>query len=148
MIIVTIIAKGAAGLNRNSKQKEAILKVVKGTASHPDAYMIYEQVKKEIPRISLGTVYRNLKQLKLAGIIREIRIPGDKDLFDGNMEPHYHCYCCKCGRIFDLDEKIDSDLEQRIRCKTGFQVTEQNLEISGICKSCQIHSRLNETKNE
>jgi len=53
---------------KRSKQREAIVRVLKRTSSHPTAEWIYEEVKKEIPNIGLATVYRNLRLLKEAGM--------------------------------------------------------------------------------
>jgi len=76
-------------MQRKSKQKEGILKVLKGSHSHPTAEGIYEQVKQEIPNISLGTVYRNLRLLKQGGDIVELDLVGTLSRFDGDTQPHY-----------------------------------------------------------
>jgi Fur family transcriptional regulator, peroxide stress response regulator len=122
---------------RRSKQKTAILRVIQGTHSHPDAEWIFGQVKKEIPNISLGTVYRNLKILKEAGVIREVYTAGEMGHFDGKSAKHYHFRCDRCGEIYDLDEKVDKAIEDRVARKTGFQVTDHDLELSGLCINCQ-----------
>jgi Fur family peroxide stress response transcriptional regulator len=145
MIIVTIIIKIKLIPMRKSKQKEAILKVLQGAVCHPDAGWIYEKVKKQIPDISLGTIYRNLKLLKEAGAIREVGLSGGISHFESEIQPHYHFRCEDCGRIFDLDEKVDRSLANRVEKKTGFKVTGQNLELSGLCLKCQ-ESRNNSLK--
>jgi len=122
---------------RKSKQKEAILRVVKGTDSHPTADWVYEQVRREIPNISLGTVYRNLKLLKQEGEILELSLTGTLSRFDGITQNHYHFRCEQCGRIFDLDEPVNKTLDNRIAQKTDFVVTNHRLEFCGLCKDCQ-----------
>jgi Fur family peroxide stress response transcriptional regulator len=57
--------------------------------------------------------------------------------FDGNTESHYHFRCKKCGRMFDLDEPIDRSIEERIAQKTGFKITQQRVELLGLCTECQ-----------
>jgi Fur family peroxide stress response transcriptional regulator len=126
-----------AEVNRNTRQKEVIIKILKGTNCHPDADWIYRQVRKEIPHISLGTVYRNLKMLNQSGLIREVGVRGETNHFDGNTEPHYHFRCRECGRIFDLDAEIDKALEKRVADRTGFKITEHHLEFGGLCPDCQ-----------
>jgi Fur family transcriptional regulator, peroxide stress response regulator len=94
-------------VSRKSIHRETILRVVRNTTSHPGADWVYDQVKKEIPNISLGTVYHNLNFLAESGQIREIAIPGSFGRFDGNTCNHYHFRCEKCGLLFDLDQAVD-----------------------------------------
>jgi Fur family transcriptional regulator, peroxide stress response regulator len=122
---------------RKSTQRDAILRVVMNTKSHPTADWVYDQVRKEIPSISLGTVYRNLKLLAKSGEIQELDIAGGFSHFDGNSDNHYHFRCEKCGRLFDLDETVDNSIEHRIAKKTGFIVKRHYLELIGLCNDCQ-----------
>ena len=122
---------------RKSKQREAILRVLRGTTSHPSADWVYEQVRREIPNISLGTVYRNLKLLKQKGEILELDLASTLSRFDGNSQDHYHFRCEKCGRIFDVDEPVDKEIDYRVAQKTGFKVSHHRLEFRGLCKDCQ-----------
>ena len=126
---------------RKSKQREAILRVLKETTSHPTAEQIYKQVRKEIPNISLGTVYRNLKLLKQEGRISELDIIGAFSRYDGKTENHSHFICEQCGNIFDLDEPVDRELDERVSRKMGFKVSNHSLVFHGLCKDCQSQSR-------
>ena len=122
---------------RRTKQREAILKVLRGTTSHPTADWIYDEVRKEIPNISLGTVYRNLRLLREGGEILELRLSGAFGRFDGNTDNHYHFRCEKCGRVFDVDEPVDRELDDRVAQKTGFRISHHRLEFRGLCQECQ-----------
>jgi len=124
-------------MSRKSKQREAIIRVLRGTHSHPTADWIYEEVRKEIPNISLGTVYRNLKLLRESGEILEIDLSNTLSRFDGNPDNHYHFRCDKCGRIFDIDEPVDREVDERVVRKTGFNIIHHRLEFRGLCKECQ-----------
>jgi Fe2+ or Zn2+ uptake regulation protein len=124
-------------MSRKSIQRDTILRVIKNTTSHPGADWVYDQVRKEIPNISLGTVYRNLRLLAQAGEIRELEIPGNASRFDGSTSKHHHLICEKCGRVFDLDEAVDLKMETRIFKKTGFKVKRQYLKFIGLCSECQ-----------
>jgi Fur family transcriptional regulator, peroxide stress response regulator len=124
-------------MSRKSVQRDAILRIVKNATSHPGAVWVYDQVRKEIPNISMGTVYRNLKLLAQAGQIRELDIPGNASRFDGSTSKHQHLICEKCGCISDLDEAIDLKVEARIFQKTGFQVKRKYLKFIGLCSDCQ-----------
>ena len=124
-------------MRRKTKQRETILKILQGTASHPTADWIYDQARQRIPNISKGTVYRNLGLLNEAGDILELDFSGRLGRFDGNTQNHYHFRCGKCGRIYDLDEPVVKIMEQRVARKTGFKVTHHHLELGGLCLDCQ-----------
>jgi Fe2+ or Zn2+ uptake regulation protein len=122
---------------RKTKQKEAILEVLRGTTSHPTADWVYDEVRKEIPNISLGTIYRNLRILCQMGEVLELVLAGSSSRFDARCENHYHFRCEKCGRVFDIDEPVDKKIDGRIARKTGFRVIYHKLEFRGICRECQ-----------
>jgi len=124
-------------MSRKSKQREAILRVLKRTSSHPTADWVYEQVRKEIPNISLGTVYRNLKLLKQEGKVLELDLAGTVSRFEANARNHHHFRCEQCGRIFDVAEPVDGESDERVARKTGFKVSYHRLEFRGLCKDCQ-----------
>ena len=124
-------------MNKRSKQRDAIIRTLRNTTSHPSAEWIYEQVKKEIPDIGLATVYRNLRLLKKAGEVVEMHTSNDTARFDGNTNNHYHFYCDRCGKVLDLDEPIDNSIETRIANKTGLKVTRHCIELGGLCLDCQ-----------
>ncbi|MCF8001248.1 MAG: transcriptional repressor [Halanaerobiales bacterium] len=123
---------------RMTKQRKTILKVLKNTDSHPTADSIYEEVKKEIPNISLGTVYRNLNLLADKGKITVINYANDQSHYDGNTENHYHFRCNDCGNVFDLElNLIDRKINNKVENNTNFIVNNHRLEFYGLCPSCQ-----------
>jgi len=122
---------------RKSKQKETIFKVLKEAACHPTTEWVYEQVRREIPNISLGTVYRNLKILKQEGAISKLDLIGTLTRYDDNTQNHYHFRCEQCGYISDLDEPVNKEINDRLTQKTGFKVAHHHLEFRGLCKNCQ-----------
>lgn len=127
----------SSAMARRTKQREAILRLLKSTTSHPTADWVYEQVRKEIPNISLGTVYRNLRVLKEEGQVTELDLNGTFSRFDSNTQNHYHFRCERCGSIFDIDEPGDREVDERVAQKTGFKVYYHRLEFRGLCKNCQ-----------
>ena len=122
---------------RMTKQRKAILRVLKSTDSHPTADWIYEKVRKEIPNISLGTVYRNLNVLAEHDKIRVLDYGSNHSRYDGNPDQHYHFKCEKCGGVFDLMVDLSTNLNQKISEETGFIAKSHRLEFSGICPDCQ-----------
>ena len=122
---------------RKTKQKEAVLRILRGTTSHPAADWIYNEVRKEIPNISLGTVYRNLRLLCQEGEILQLGLCGTSGRFDGRVDNHYHFRCENCGRVFDVDEPVDKEINKRVARTTGFKISCHRLEFRGVCRECQ-----------
>ena len=123
--------------SRMTKQRQAILDVLRSTSSHPTADWIYEEVRKILPNISLGTIYRNLGILKNMGEIMELDFGSTYSRYDGNPKNHYHFCCQKCGKVFDLNIPILSSLEDEVATMHGYKVQHHRLELYGICLKCQ-----------
>ncbi|MBC2575614.1 Fur family transcriptional regulator [Peptostreptococcus canis] len=117
-----------------SKQREMILKEVISSNRHLTADNIYENLKKENPNLSLGTVYRNLTQLEEHGFIKKVNIPGDPVRFDGNLEEHDHFICEKCGDIIDI--KFDSFKYESEFLDNNVKVNSSYIILKGICSKC------------
>jgi len=123
---------------RMTKQRKTILEVLKSTDSHPTADWIYEEVKKDIPNISLGTVYRNLNLLAEKGKIDVINYANDQSHYDGNTENHYHFRCKNCGNVYDLDLNLfEKEIDKIVDNNTEFEVDTHRLEFYGICPHCR-----------
>jgi Fur family transcriptional regulator, peroxide stress response regulator len=127
---------------RLTPQRRAILRVLRASTEHPEAGWIYEQVRKELPRISLGTVYRNLAQLAETGLVVELEVGGARR-WDGQVRPHDHIVCLRCGTVEDLDVVAGRDrLEERVRQSSGFVVYSHQLHFQGLCPRCQREEAL------
>ena len=87
------------GRYRMTRQREVILEEIRNAKTHPSADEVYEMVRKRLPRISLGTVYRNLEILSKLGEIQKLELGGDIKRFDWNPKKHYHIRCLNCGRV-------------------------------------------------
>ena len=120
---------------RYSHQRERIFRVVSERCDHPTANMVYEQLKLEMPRLSLGTVYRNLNQLADDGSL--LRLPFPVERFDANTAPHPHFCCRKCGRVYDLEVLgYDPSLDKIVEKKSGHRIERHELLFTGVCLDC------------
>lgn len=119
---------------RYSRQREAILTVLQGTDTHPTADWVHQQVRGEIPNISLGTVYRNLTRLEGMGQIRRLKEEG-QSRFDANLTPHDHFRCLRCNNIFDIHLSLDH-MTDSLSSDLPFKITGMNLELLGECDEC------------
>ena len=115
---------------RNTKQKELILNIINHSNTHPTAFVVYEEAKKELPNISLGTVYRNLNVLLENKKI--IQIKGKEiNHFDNMNQKHFHFICTKCGNIIDIYQEYKID-----KIINGNVVMDYEINMTGICKNC------------
>jgi Fe2+ or Zn2+ uptake regulation protein len=133
---------------RQSRQRAVVLEVVLSTMDHPTADWVYRQARRRLPRISLGTVYRNLKRLAEEGAIREIHTGGHPARFDGNTGRHYHIRCLGCGRVNDLPMSVDTRLEEEAGRAMNYQILGHQVEIHGLCPLCQAGENAGENHSQ
>ncbi|WP_457678851.1 Fur family transcriptional regulator [Thermovibrio sp.] len=119
---------------RNTKQKAVVYQIVLDSNDHPTAEKIYERAKKELPTISLGTVYRILKDLSLEGRIKEI-VVDKQSHFEGRTDLHHHFICRKCGKIEDVETPMCRYTCRKIENK-GYVVEDIEYKFYGLCNKC------------
>ncbi len=125
---------------RNTKQRQAILAIVEGRRGHLTADEIYQLVRRQFPRLSLGTVYRNLRVLVEQGSVRELDFGMAITYFEAARESHYHLICRVCSQIADAELPVERRLHTvatKISGLGGFQIEEHRLDFIGICAGCQ-----------
>lgn len=121
---------------RRSKQRDAIKSYLMSTTAHPTAETIYDNIKRDFPNISLGTVYRNLNFLVEHGEALRINCGDGSEHFDGKTAPHNHFLCRNCGRIIDLE--MDGIDHIDIIANAGFSglVEDHVIYFRGLCEEC------------
>lgn len=130
-------------MKRHSLQRQIILEELCREKTHPSAQELYERVRYRLPKISLGTVYRNLEQMAVSGLIRKIEATGGQRRFDGDMSDHYHIRCLYCGRIDDASLPMLSRLNQSFGKMSDYTILGHRLEFLGICPRCQDAAAIN-----
>ena len=121
---------------RMTPQRRIILEEIRRFNNHPAADEIYERVRKRLPRISLGTVYRNLDVLCDLGEIQRLELSGAVKHYDGIPKKHYHIRCVCCGRVDDAPIAPLNELEDDLYGTTVFEIIGHNLEFTGLCPQC------------
>ena len=115
-----------------SKQSELILSIVESCDGHMSADQIYQKAKESMPRISIGTVYRNLSNLSEEGHIHEVALPGEASRYERPQDMHGHLLCVKCGKLEDFsDESLQSLLKG-----LNTEVVSCHFTVNHICEDC------------
>ena len=120
-------------MQRYSHQRERIYEAVCATKEHPTAQMVYDALREEMPKLSLGTVYRNLHQMAEEGRLRELE--GVIARYDADLARHTHARCLCCGRVSDLKMPYD-DMLDRTAAEEGWNISGHGLIFSGVCPAC------------
>ncbi len=124
-------------LRRNSAQRNIILEELKKTKSHPTADSLFKTVRRRVPSISFGTVYRNLNFLRNQGQILELTCGRYSCRYDGNIQNHYHFFCFRCQKLFDLDEPVLNNLDNKVSKNLRAVVKYHRIDFYGYCGECK-----------
>jgi len=121
---------------RMTRQRRVILEELRKVDTHPSADEVYEMVRKYLPRISLGTVYRNLEILSERGEIQKLEPGCSLKRFDGKAENHYHIRCIDCDRVVDAPAEFEVAVNHKSKNTADFKIIGHKLEFIGVCSDC------------
>jgi Fur family transcriptional regulator, ferric uptake regulator len=119
-----------------TKQRKSLIEELVKNKTHPTADELYQIIRKSLPHISLGTVYRNLEILSEADIIQKLESGGLQKRFDGNPLNHYHIRCKRCGKVNDLQMETVSSLDEKAATCCEYEITGHSIQFTGICPQC------------
>jgi len=126
---------------RMTRQRQAVLEALQRSEVHPTADEVYRIVRRRLPQISLGTVYRSLDMLSESGLIRALELGGAQKRFDAKTHPHYHARCLSCGRVEDVPIEPAIAMERAARRATDYTITGHRLEFVGLCSRCTTEEK-------
>jgi len=121
---------------RNTPQRKIIHEELCALKTHPTAAELFEIVRRRLPRISLGTVYRNLEVLHEDGRILKLETAGSEARFDGTTHAHHHIRCTDCGAVRDLEVDLPVDPVDHVTDPGGFRVEACDIRFFGTCPAC------------
>jgi Fur family ferric uptake transcriptional regulator/Fur family peroxide stress response transcriptional regulator len=121
---------------RTTRQRRLVFEAVAATDAHPTAEWVYERVRRSLPRISLGTVYRNLQLLVAEGRLCSWT-RGRTTRYDADLSAHDHFSCRECGLLLDLERTPRAFVEERRLRARGHEIEDRVLEFVGICRDCR-----------
>ncbi len=125
---------------RPTPQRVAIYEMLRGTAAHPKVETVYEALKREFPTTSLNTVYCALQALVEAGLVRKLAMRENIYRYDANAAPHAHFVCVRCGRVEDLGDAVDEELERiepALAGKIHRRIVDHEYHFYGYCDACE-----------
>lgn len=118
-------------------QRIAVYKYLQSTKEHPSAEIIYKALQPSYPTMSLATVYKALKTLVEVNLVQEINVGEGNFRYDGNVCPHSHVQCVNCGKVDDIEGVCFTDLNNKIKEFTNYQILTNQVYFYGLCEDCK-----------
>lgn len=136
----------SAGL-KLTPQRQAVFRALHGSRVHPTAEAVHAEVVKDLPMVSLRTVYQTLNDLTAMGELGHMRLGTGSARFDPNLEPHHHLVCDGCGTVADLAAEFP-DVAVPEGAGDGFSGLRAEIVFRGLCSTCQATNRTTDQTKE
>jgi len=120
---------------RLTRQVAAVYDALAASHDHPTAEQLFQRVRRVLPNVSLGTVYRNLDKLRDQGRLRVVRLEGGQAHYDAMMDAHDHFVCECCGAVIDLPGQAPA-ADLGLVHAAGHRVRGHTTALYGICNQC------------
>jgi Fur family peroxide stress response transcriptional regulator len=117
-------------------QRQVIYSALAASETHPTPEEICSQVRREMPSVSLATVYKNIKFFLDLGLLREVTALHERQLLDANLEPHHHFVCQRCKTVMDIRERDLEPVRWTISPPPGIRISGYKVEVTGLCIRC------------
>lgn len=114
--------------------QKSVLDAVVNSSGHLSAEEVFKLVRKKHPKVSVGTVYRNLNMFVKKNRLGRVERAGGPDYFDANIFPHDHVFCAKCGKMHDI---AVPELREFLSAHTAFRIISYELNVSAVCPECE-----------
>ena len=123
---------------RHSDTRDIIYDYLYNTKAHPSAEMIYNDLKPVLPKLSLKTVYTNLRFFEEHGKVIRVANVNGSDRYDAHCEEHVHLVCDECGAVIDI---MDADIRKAKKaCQAGqAQIKSIQIVLHGTCEKCSVN---------
>jgi Fe2+ or Zn2+ uptake regulation protein len=120
-----------------TRQRAAVLAVVRDSCDHLTANEIYDQARLRLPSISFATVYNSLRYLKDAGLLSEINFGSGSSRYDRETSRHDHALCNRCGKLVDLDLEPPPEMVRTAARRSRFLPESMHFTLRGLCPDCR-----------
>ncbi len=122
-------------------QRAVIYDSLVSSAGHPSPEEVFERVRKQIPSISLATVYKTIHAFIDSGLLRELSLHHGSLRVDTRQHPHHHLVCTSCKSVFDIDEDVLKPAQLIGKVPKGFRIQRMSVEFHGLCAECSKSKR-------
>lgn len=122
--------------NRVTPQRRAILEIIQKQGRHLSADEIHQLARREVPRLSLSTVYRTLELLKELDLVSELHLAGDHHRYEAQSGEHQHLVCLNCGKVLEFRCARSTKIHQELADRHGFKITAGRVALFGYCAEC------------
>ncbi len=119
-----------------TKQRRSVLRVIRESDKHLTANEVFDDARRLLPGISFATVYNSLRYLKKEGLIGEIRLGTDANLYDRKLTRHDHAICSNCARLVDFELPLPDGLLEEAAKRSKFEGASIELTLRGLCPEC------------
>ena len=123
------------------------LMVINILSTHGDEHLtveeIYDLAKEESPEIGLATIYRTVQVLLELHVIEKVTFDDGFARYELNGEEtgsghrHHHAICTQCGKVYSLETDLLDTLEKQVFKSLGFEVTDHEVKLYGLCSACR-----------
>ena len=121
---------------RFTPQREHVYSVLLKKRDHPTAEEVFIRTKRELPDISMATVYNCLDALVECGLARQVSLERGAARFCPNMREHCHFYCDACDTVYDVD--LPAKPQPGVQLPKGFKAEHYEIAIHGLCPDCAV----------
>ena len=121
---------------RATPQRVVVHRILRELAGHVTAEELLAAAARELPNVSLPTIYAVLSLLEEMGMVRRVSALGGTAMYDPVLAPHHHAVCRSCGRVWDLDANVDDGSALAAARALGFEDGHAQLTVQGLCADC------------
>jgi Fe2+ or Zn2+ uptake regulation protein len=113
--------------------QKAMLELLKSRKGHFTAELVLVSMRENFPTICLATVYRSLDIFTREGKVRRISNPGGARYYEGNLAPHDHAVCLRCGKVSDITVP---GLREVIASNLNGKIVSVDMTVNFLCRGC------------
>jgi Fe2+ or Zn2+ uptake regulation protein len=121
---------------RVTPQRIVIARALRRLDRHASADAIATEVARELPNVSVPTVYATLELLAELGLARRVTVAPGAVLYDPRTDDHHHAVCTRCGAVQDMQSGVDTEAALAAARRQGFVPARAELVVSGLCQAC------------
>lgn len=126
---------------RNTNQRKLLLELINGAKGHLDADELYRLAREKGSKISLSTVYRNLRIFKESGLVEERHFAEDHLHYEAKPRvEHHHLVCLNCGNVIEFTSPLTERMKSQVEDAEKFTITNLEVKGEGYCKKCSLKS--------